>query len=474
MDIHCAESGFLLEKGTVLTAEQISRLRTESIETLWIDTEANIEEILRKRIHSVKLNRKTYEKGEFICLQGDPSNEFYILLEGELEVILVDEHRLSESPTRKSREELINNCGKSIATLSGRLINFGEMGPLLGQNRTATIRAKSRAVVQSIPASGEGFSHTILQNPELGLNVAITISKRLYDTINGIEKYDKILFQLNSISNSINRIYEKVLTELQKRHESSGDLILKNVYQRFSRQSVLMERRNPPEPFRPIGPGLQNTSVLSEKDPVFADLQLNLMPTGMTLPLQDEENDYIYLLFDGEITIFNQELIVQTMGQRGDIIGLIKALSFLEMNYRRIGDNPFNAKVTKEARVLCIASTQLQKSATTHKALILHICRILAEKLKNYHRRQTESFARIEDHFNILSYGEKSYINELKNILGYFFENQQWFAICLKEILALKETLDKTESDFMHLKDCVKISFANPFAMPMLKLGSHD
>ena len=463
---------FLIEKGTILNQAHIQSIRDYGIETLWIDTEANLEEILRKRIHSLKLNRKVYASGEFVCLQGDPSTEFYILLEGELEVILVDEQRLSQCSSRKSREEVIQGYGNSIATLRGRLVNFGEMGPLLGQTRTATIRAKNRSVVQSIPASGEGFSRTFLENPELGFSVAITVAKRLYDTISGIEKYDRILMQLYAITGTVKSRYAAIVETLQQKHEITGEQVLKNICNKFWQKSILVEKSGNGYGFLPISPGLRTTVSLNENDDVFAGLTLMECLAGTELPMQDENNDYIYLVCDGELLLDFQGQFVKSFSHCGDIIGSVKALSFIDLNYRRIGDEQFVLRAGKDSRVYAIPCASLKSDPATYKHLILHICRVMAEHLKNHHHLQTESLARIEAQFNRYSYGSDSYLNELRDVLSHFFDNQQWISLCLNEVLTLKETLDQMESDFIHLKDCVKASFVNPFAMPLLKLGN--
>jgi CRP-like cAMP-binding protein len=406
-------------------------------------------------------------------LQGDPSLEFYILLEGELEVILVDEARLLECTSEDSKKEFIAANGRTIATLNGRLVNFGEMGPLLGQARTATIRAKTRAVVQSIPATGEGFSNTILQNPDLGLNVAITVAKRLLDTINGIEKYDRILFQLDTILSSVNKIYQEIIQQLKLRFEASGDRILSTVYDRLKAARL----GNPVSKefiYQPIPPGLSTPTVLSESDPIFSGMELHSINKGDILPFQDQSADYIYLLYEGTLGLFYEGEAIQSFSKRGDLCGLIKALSTLELQYRQIGESQFQLKALTPAKIARIEALFLQENAQSCPHLILHVCRILAEQLRSYHHQQTEALSTVETKMNLLSHSSDSCEEELRKVLNYFFENQQWFSTCLAEILTLKETQEKIESDAMQLRDCLRISFANPFAIPLLKLGKHD
>lgn len=86
--------------------------------------------------------------GQVICQQGDYEETFYILLSGEVEVT-----------TRTQKEEIV-----LLATLAKGEF-FGEMGPLSGQPRTATISAKTRTVVLQI--SKGPFLEMLRRSPEV-------------------------------------------------------------------------------------------------------------------------------------------------------------------------------------------------------------------------------------------------------------------------------------------------------------------
>ena len=63
---------------------------------------------------------------------------------------------------------IIERQGKVVTVIKGKMVNFGELGALLGERRTATIVTKTDSVIARIPVAGGGFSKTILKILSLG------------------------------------------------------------------------------------------------------------------------------------------------------------------------------------------------------------------------------------------------------------------------------------------------------------------
>jgi ABC-type lipoprotein export system ATPase subunit len=84
---------------------------------------------------SSKLDPVTYEPGAIIFKQGDPPDKFYIIIKGQVEIII--EHATG---------------GEVIGAMLGSGQFFGEMGLLENKNRTATVRvsAASAAVLMAL------------------------------------------------------------------------------------------------------------------------------------------------------------------------------------------------------------------------------------------------------------------------------------------------------------------------------------
>lgn len=100
--------------------------------------------------------RQTYQSGEFICHQDEPSNEFYIILSGAVEVISMP------------KAQVLAQLGKGDF--------FGEISLLMGIPRTATVKAIAPTTVFVI---GKRHLQQLMQNyPQFSEQIALKLSER--------------------------------------------------------------------------------------------------------------------------------------------------------------------------------------------------------------------------------------------------------------------------------------------------------
>ncbi len=101
----------------------------------------------------------SYSRGQTLFLEGDQSQDLYVLISGEVGVIKGD---------------------KLLATLVDPGTLFGEMSVLLGNKRTATVRALSDVEVYCIPA--ERVKDFLLKYPEAAQTITKLLAQRLDET----------------------------------------------------------------------------------------------------------------------------------------------------------------------------------------------------------------------------------------------------------------------------------------------------
>jgi CRP-like cAMP-binding protein len=101
--------------------------------------------------------------GRAVVTRGKPGEAFYIVLEGECEVMGVDE---------SGRESV-------LATLPGGEC-FGEMSLITGEPASATVRAKDDATVLMI--SRDNFNQMLSMAPEIAITLARILAARLANT----------------------------------------------------------------------------------------------------------------------------------------------------------------------------------------------------------------------------------------------------------------------------------------------------
>jgi PAS domain S-box-containing protein len=116
-----------------------------------------IEEI----IHNPGLNKymTTFQAGQTVFLEGDHSEDLYILVSGALDVL-------------KGK--------KKISDISGVGSFFGEMSLLLGAKRTATVKAKDD--VRAILIPKEEITAFLREFPDVGMEITRALARRLDET----------------------------------------------------------------------------------------------------------------------------------------------------------------------------------------------------------------------------------------------------------------------------------------------------
>lgn len=207
--------------------------------------------IMNHIINTAKLDKymTTFEVGQTLFLEGDDSQDLYILVEGKAGVL---------------------KGSKIIAEISENGSVFGEMSFLLGENRTATVKALTDLKVIKIPR--EEISAFLNEFPEVVREFARYLAKRLDETsqiVYGLKEFcDRlpdavILTDRNGKILSWNRAAEKLYgrEEDQMRYKSAEEIYEDPAaYRRFleeviSKQAVsekTLRVRHPKEGIRHI------------------------------------------------------------------------------------------------------------------------------------------------------------------------------------------------------------------------------
>lgn len=124
---------------------------------------------------------RTLSPGEYLCFQGNPSNEMFVLKTGKLEVYLNDASGVV------SREK-VESEGMLVGIVDSPNSFTGEIGAILREPRSASIKAIDESQIMVIDLHGQGFDGSILQNPKLGLNMSKTIATRLAQASGSLTK----------------------------------------------------------------------------------------------------------------------------------------------------------------------------------------------------------------------------------------------------------------------------------------------
>lgn len=122
----------------------------------------------------------SYAPNSIICEQGEEGNDMYILNQGRISV-------------------LINNNKVAEIEKPGTVI--GEIALLLGEKRTATLKAINQVVLTVIKKDNLQEFHD--NNKEIFLKIAETLSHRIYNNFEIIRNIDKQVLEEGQTSNKV-------------------------------------------------------------------------------------------------------------------------------------------------------------------------------------------------------------------------------------------------------------------------------
>ena len=111
---------------------------------------------------AAQVRQATYEPSSAIVRQGDPSDKFYIIARGKVEVVV-------ETPEGKTR--ILRQMGKGEY--------FGEIGLLSQGVRTATVRAKAGARVKVLVFDRETFKMMLSESQGTATQLAYSFGSRI-------------------------------------------------------------------------------------------------------------------------------------------------------------------------------------------------------------------------------------------------------------------------------------------------------
>ena len=347
---------------------------------------------------------RTLQPGEFLCMQGEPSNEMFVVRSGKLDIYVVD-------TTGVVSRDKVEAEGMLVGTVSEPNAFIGEIGAILREPRSASIKAAEQTQVMVIDLRGKGFEQTIMGNPKLGLNLSKTIANRLGQTSNNLTRADamalKVKGHLDNFSRKFSQVFqmvEKSWLEANKPPEPEGDPkenkeappapelpeLLKEVKASYAYQvGRIVEKYNTVDmqmyaamglPFRAHTNVFVNRIYKGGKTP--ADVVIPQEPPkpglagftpGQVVCEQGKPDNVMYILLAGKLEVVVGGKSIETVQGKGAVFG--------EM--AMFGDEPRTSAIRAitDVHAMPIPKEKIQPFLMGKPAVMLHVLRQFAKRL---------------------------------------------------------------------------------------------
>lgn len=154
-----------------------------------------------------EVSMERLEAGETICEEGEPGEDFYVLIEGSLSVF-----------KGKQRVGVIDETGAV----------FGEMSPALGNERRATVKADTAARVSTIP--NERLETILSEAPEFSHKLVKIFFKRYYGAVNLNRRlqdflgYMKSLTRDGGLNTDLKQYLKDLLSNMDRVNDNNNEL----------------------------------------------------------------------------------------------------------------------------------------------------------------------------------------------------------------------------------------------------------
>lgn len=313
------------------------------------------------------MNRRKLKQGDIVCRAGDKSSCLFILEEGALGVFSGE-----------------NSGALRLGNIEGKGITFGEIGALLEQPRSASIKALEDSIITIITVPGREFENSIVARPELGLKIAVTISKRLKATNALLNNLVELSTNFRCDTEKFHIEYFNIVNEIKSKYNQLRFPWLKEILSSCSSNSSytrgkIVHQKNDGIYTDEIEP------VKVEIDPIeFVALESteNVIEcnAGEYICYEGQPGDALFILLDGKMAVYVKDMCVAEISAPGTIVGEVAAI----LAYRNPGV-PEVRTATLRARtpikIIRISSNQLESAFVKDPRMLLHVVKTLCEKL---------------------------------------------------------------------------------------------
>lgn len=174
------------------------------------------------------------ERGQFLFLQGQPSDSFYILKSGQLEVLSNDE---KTHPT----EDEVRTEARRVAVLDQPNVPIGEIGVLEGTPRSASIRALERCELIWVAGGQRALLEWVRGNLSAGLLIARALASRSTERHRGWHRVVSLTRRLETYRDNFSILYSVFNTRLLRQDSGFGQIVQhgRNLVAQF-------DQKNPP------------------------------------------------------------------------------------------------------------------------------------------------------------------------------------------------------------------------------------
>ncbi|HON55590.1 MAG TPA: cyclic nucleotide-binding domain-containing protein, partial [bacterium] len=259
-------------------------------------------------------------------------------------------------------------------------------------------------IITPIEIWGRKLFDTVTVNPKLGLQLAIFQAVALQKTNAQLTNLSKTL---NEIKNKTNELcinyYEacEAINELNNKYKYPW---LKAIYEQ-ARQSLIYQYGNSAKAGKDVldemAPEAQQKIAASVEKENLENTTSKVYKAGEVLCNEGELGKEMYILLDGELSVYVNNNKVAEITKKGEVIGEIAVL--LGIKTKTFEKRTATVKVKKDAKIVSIPAAKIIEVISKDPKIIVHTLKTLSERIPESYNKLTEIYDKMDKAINLMN-----------------------------------------------------------------------
>jgi CRP-like cAMP-binding protein len=329
-------------------------------------------------------------KNEYIFEADTKEKTFYILKNGSIRLFLPSSSDDKEYPLYKISE-------------IGAIVGIAET--FLDAPRFLSLKADDdNTDLQEINLEGKNLKDTILNNPALGLQLAINLAVRFKRTNNRLTQLSKILDDIKNNTNEICLNYYECVEEFNELNQKLKFPWLKSIFDEAKMNLIYnygKSAKSGKDVLEELIEEREKKQIIQTEKEDLGSVSAKSFKSGDVLCEEGELGDEMYILNEGALSVYVNNNKVAEIDEKGAIIGEIAVL--LGIKTKNFEKRTATVKVKKDAKIICVPSANIREFIKKDPKIIVHTCKTLSERLPDSYSKLVETYEKMDKAISLLN-----------------------------------------------------------------------
>ena len=358
--------------------------------------------------------------GDYLFKVGADDKNVYILQKGSYRIYLKSQEEDKEFPLFP-----INESG----------IIMGIVESILNIKRLTSLKVTSdTGEFMPIPLGGKNILETVFNNPKLGLQLSINLALFLKETNSKLTELSKTLNGIRATTNELCLNFYECCESISELNEKFKFPWLKAIYDQAKQNLIYkygLSAKSGKDVLEEMVEMKKNELKVEKEN--IENAASKVYKAGEVLCNEGEIGKEMYILLDGELSVWVNNNKVAEITKKGEIIGEIAVL--LGIKTKTFEKRTATLKIKKDAKIVSMPSDKIVDIICRDPKIIVHTIKTLAE-------RSPESCSKVADMYE-----------KMDKAVSLMNPRASTSSTCPKAFMQLQSLIEQKANDKEKVKD---------------------